>query len=119
MLAISTKAQTRTNEGRQHGVGDEDRVVRVGVQAAALGLAGFDLLRRLLACPLGLFLLGGFALESLSLGGGLDLLVEEVRVDGLDVGCVDVDQGGGAFGLVLVNAAERGSATGLSGRVRI
>ena len=119
MLAISTKAQTRTNESRQQGVGDENRVIRVGGQAAALGLAGLGLLRRLLGCPLGLFLLGGFALESLSLGRVLDLLVEEVRVDGLDVGCVDVDQGGGAFGFVLVNPVEAGSATGSSGRVRI
>lgn len=118
MLAISTKAQTRTNKSRQQGVGDENGVIRVVTQAAALGLAGLDLLRRLPACPLGLSL-SGFALESLSLGGGLDLLVEEVRVDGLDVGCVDVNQGGGAFGLVLVNAAEGGSATGSSGRVRI
>lgn len=119
MLAISTKAQTRTNKSRQQGVGDENGVIRVVTQAAALGLAGLDLLRRLPACPLGLSFLSGFALESLSLGGGLDLLVEEVRVDGLDVGCVDVNQGGGAFGLVLVNAAEGGSATGSSGRVRI
>jgi hypothetical protein len=59
---------------------------------------------------LSLFLLG-FALKAFRLGGGLDLLVEEVGVNGLDVGRVDVDQGGRALGFILVNAAESRSAT--------
>lgn len=111
MLAISTKAQARTDQSSHHGVGDENGVIRVSRQATALRLAGLGLLGRLLARTLSLFLLG-FALEAFRLGGGLDLLVEEVGVNGLDVGRVDVDQGGCALGFILVNAAEGGSATG-------
>jgi hypothetical protein len=44
------------------------------------------------------------------LGGGLHVLLEEVWVDGLDVGGVDIDQGGGAFGFIFVDTADIGGA---------
>lgn len=115
MLAISTKAQARTNQSSHHGVGDKDRVICVGRQTTALGLAGLGLLRGLLLHTLGLFLLG-LALEAFSLGGSLDLLVEEIRVHGLDVGRVDVDQGGRALGFILVDTADGGGATDMGGK---
>jgi hypothetical protein len=51
------------------------------------------------------------ALDSFSLGGGLYLLVEEVGFYCLDVGRVNVDKGGRALGVILVDAAEGGGAT--------
>jgi hypothetical protein len=110
MLAISTEAQARADKSSHDGIRDEDRVIRVSHQATALGLAGLGLLRRLLLRTLGHCVLG-LALKTLRLGGRLDLLVEEVRVDGLDVGRVDVDQGGRALGFILVDTAEGGGAT--------
>lgn len=110
MLAISTKAQARTDKSSHHSVGNKDRVIRVGSQTTALSLAGLGLLRRLLLHTLGLFLLG-LTLETLSLSGGLDFLVEEIRVNGLDVGRVDVDQGGRALGFIFVDTADGGGTT--------
>jgi hypothetical protein len=54
----------------------------------------------------------GLAIEAFSLGGGLDFLVEEVWVHGLDVRRVDVDQGGCALGLIFVDTTDGGGATG-------
>lgn len=107
VLAVSTEAQTSPDHGVNEGVANVDRVVGVGTQAATLGLAGLGPLF-LLRCAI-VFGLPLLTLYPLRLSSGLDLLVEEVGFDRADVGLVDVDERGGALGLVMVDAAHVGS----------
>lgn len=111
MLAISTKAQPRTNKSEKNSIADVNGVIRVSADATLrLASLGLSLLPVVITGTLALFLLS-FALESLSLGGSFHILLEEVGVNGCDVGGVDVDERGGAFGFILVDAANVGGAT--------
>jgi hypothetical protein len=95
VLLVSTEAQTGTDESCDGRIGKEDRVAGVSAEPTGLRLARLGLL--LLVLALALLLLFGFALYPFSLGAGLHILLEEVGFHSLNMGPVDVDQGGRAL----------------------
>lgn len=110
MLAIRAESKTRTNQSHHNGITNINRVTSIGRDTTALSLAGLGLLVGIFTGAL--LLLGlSLALQALGLGGSLHVLLEEVWIDGLDVGGVNVDEGGGAFRFILVDAAYIGGAT--------
>jgi len=95
VLLVSAEAQTGTDESRDSSISKENRVGGVSAETAGLCLAGLGLLLFVLA--LALLLLLGFALYPLGLSAGLHILLEEVGFHSLNVGSINVDQGGRAL----------------------
>lgn len=84
MLMISAKTEASPDQSHQQSISDIDGVTRVRSKTTALRLASLSLLTGIFLSLSTLFL-GSFALETLGLGGGLYVLLEEFRVNGLDV----------------------------------
>ena len=103
VLLIRTVSQPSTSQCEQDRIPQHNRVILVTAKPGLLGL-GFRLgpLARLrFGVIVLLFLLTP---EAFGLGGGFDVLPQEIRVDGANMWGIDVNQGCGAFfGAVPVN----------------
>lgn len=110
VLLVGTEAEACADHGCDSGIGKEDRIAGISTDTTALHLVRLCLL--LLFLVLGLVLLG-FALYPLRLGGGLDILLEEVGLHSLHMGTINVDQRGRALGFIVVDSTHRGSAAGI------
>lgn len=109
VLLVGTKAEACADDGCDSGIGDKDRVAGVSTDATALRLLAPCLL---LFLVLTLLLLLGFAVYPLRLGGGLDIVLQEVGFHSLNMRAINVDQRGCALGFIAVDSAHRGSAAG-------
>lgn len=109
VLLVGTKAETCADDGCDSGVGNEDRVAGVCTDATApCPLAPCFLLFLVLT----LLLLLGFAVYPLRLGGGLNIVLEEVGFHSLNMRAINVDQRSCALGFIAVDSAHRGGAAG-------